>query len=374
MALINKLQAIANAIRSKTGKTDLLTLEQMPTEIEGIQTGGGDLIDEELTFSGDCKYAFAYEVWNWFLEKFKDRIKFNNISDASYMFFYSQIEDLSRYTINLQENNRNFCSYMFESCEKLKYLPNIVGQIYAAEGMFYRCYYLREISDAWAENIQNGIQSAAALFDSCYALRYISPLFFSKLKATLTSIWSALYYRGAFQACIALDELVGLPLNENATITSNFFSNNTFSRISRVKRIVFETKTDGPYIIKMKSQTINLSNYVGYVASNNEQDIIKKASLTTATKVTDDASYQALKDNPDWWTTDITYSRYNHDSAVETINSLPDTSEYLATAGGTNTIKFEGRAGSATDGGAINTLTEEEIAVAAAKGWTVTLV
>ena len=68
------------------------------------------------------------------------------------------------------------------------------------------------------------------------------------------------------------------------------------------------------------------------------------------------------------------YSRYNHDSAVETINSLPDTSEYLASAGGTNTIKFKGVAGMKTDGGAINTLTEEEIAVAAAKGWTVSLV
>jgi hypothetical protein len=65
------------------------------------------------------------------------------------------------------------------------------------------------------------------------------------------------------------------------------------------------------------------------------------------------------------------YSRYNHDSAVNTINSLPDTSAYLATAGGTNTIKFKGNAGSKTDGGAINTLTAEEIAVATAKGWTV---
>lgn len=42
MALINKLQAVGNAIRSKTGKTDLLTLDQMPAEIEGIKTGGGN--------------------------------------------------------------------------------------------------------------------------------------------------------------------------------------------------------------------------------------------------------------------------------------------------------------------------------------------
>ena len=81
-----------------------------------------------------------------------------------------------------------------------------------------------------------------------------------------------------------------------------------------------------------------------------------------------------MKNDPDSWTYDINYSKYNHDSAVETINSLPDTSAYIATAGGTNTIKFNGASGSKTDGGAINTLTEEEIAVAAAKGWTVTLV
>ena len=40
MALTDKLTAIANAIRSKTGKTDALTLEQMPSEIKSISSGG----------------------------------------------------------------------------------------------------------------------------------------------------------------------------------------------------------------------------------------------------------------------------------------------------------------------------------------------
>ena len=40
MALTNKLTAIGNAIRGKTGKTELLTLDQMPTEISNIQGGG----------------------------------------------------------------------------------------------------------------------------------------------------------------------------------------------------------------------------------------------------------------------------------------------------------------------------------------------
>lgn len=36
MALINKLTAIADSIREKTGKEDLLTLDQMPLEIAEI--------------------------------------------------------------------------------------------------------------------------------------------------------------------------------------------------------------------------------------------------------------------------------------------------------------------------------------------------
>ena len=45
MALIEKLEAIGNAIRAKTGKTDKLSLEQMPVEIAGIEGGGIDPAD-----------------------------------------------------------------------------------------------------------------------------------------------------------------------------------------------------------------------------------------------------------------------------------------------------------------------------------------
>ncbi len=42
MALTDKITAVAEAIRSKTGKTDKLTLDQIPAEIESISGGGGD--------------------------------------------------------------------------------------------------------------------------------------------------------------------------------------------------------------------------------------------------------------------------------------------------------------------------------------------
>ena len=141
-----------------------------------------------------------------------------------------------------------------------------------------------------------------------------------------------------------LSEALNLPvvvINSGLGLTSDQFSFNAFYNCYSLSRITFETNADGsPIVAQWKSQTLDLTSYVGYSGT----------------------------------TTSVGDSVYNHDSAVETINSLPDTSAYLASAGGTNTIKFKGASGSATAGGAINTLTEEEIAVAAAKGWTVTLV
>ena len=46
MALTDKLTAIADAIRGKTGGTEELTLDQMAVEIEGI-SGGGDTTQED---------------------------------------------------------------------------------------------------------------------------------------------------------------------------------------------------------------------------------------------------------------------------------------------------------------------------------------
>ena len=121
MALTDKLSAIGNAIRNKTGGTELLTLDAMPTEIEGIQTGGtvealditangtytapdgvdgynpitvnvpqdGSPPDEAFVISGDCSYRFAFNGWNWFLKTYKNQIITQNISTSTNMFHAS---------------------------------------------------------------------------------------------------------------------------------------------------------------------------------------------------------------------------------------------------------------------------------------------
>ena len=125
-----------------------------------------------------------------------------------------------------------------------------------------------------------------------------------------------------------------------------------------------------PIVVNWKKQTIDLS---GNASPSSITYFTNYNSGITSDKLVDsDETYQTLKNDPDWFSLDYSYARYNKTSAIETINSLPDASAYLATqSSGTNTIKFKGEAGSATDGGAINTMTEAEIAVATAKGWTV---
>lgn len=58
MALIDKLTAIADAIRGKTGKTEEMTIDQMVTEIDGIQVGGGGSSFGENTVSPNILNIF----------------------------------------------------------------------------------------------------------------------------------------------------------------------------------------------------------------------------------------------------------------------------------------------------------------------------
>ena len=391
MALTDKLTAIGSAIRDKTGSTDLLTLDEMPTAISNIQTGSGGecteahIPESAFVLTGNCQYRFSYNGWNWFIENYGDRITTEEIQNNLNNMFYESTNLINiPFEMNPIKNTLygSNLSNMFYNCYNLISLPKINNCLVAGtDSMFFGCYRLREIPsyfyDTWDWSFRNNLTSAynansSRMFYSCHSLRSLS-IEMLKHQNSYANNSNSLYCNG-FSSCYVLDEIVDLPCPYiNSTWTSNAFSN-TFNACGRLKNMTFALQEDGtPYIMKWKSQAIDLSNCVGY-SSNDSTVLDYNSGITSDKQVTDNTTYQALKDDPDWFTTDIAYSRYNHDSAVATINSLPDTSAYLAEKGGTNTIKFKGASGSATDGGAINTLTEEEIAVATAKGWTVTLV
>ena len=375
MALINKLNAIGDAIREKTGKTELLTLDEMPVEIESIQGGGEGYIHEgtmkymffdytnyDSNVADDYKTGFGI-LTNAALNGIKDT---KNVSSAYRAFYENPHVKEVPFAINLVDGAS--LNDIFNSANNLLKCPKITGKIGAMQNPFYYCYYLADVSalEDVEFNNEHGTDGRQNMFSWCSALRHVPESFACKIGHNRNGY----YYLRFFSYCVSLDEVTNLGVN-GATMTSNGFSE-TFNVTSRLKRMTFETNEDGtPKTAKWHTQKIAFTGYVGYM---NGTSYTKYAGFTEDTRVTDDATYQALKDNPDYWTTDINYSRYNHDSAVETINSLPDTSAYLATQSGkTNTIAFKGAQGALTDGGAINTLTEEEIAVAAAKGWTVSL-
>ena len=47
MALTDKIKSIADAIRTKTGTTDVMTLEEMPAKISGMPSGAKEPYVEE---------------------------------------------------------------------------------------------------------------------------------------------------------------------------------------------------------------------------------------------------------------------------------------------------------------------------------------
>ena len=360
--------------------TDTDGFNEVNVAVEGVPT------DADLTITGNCQYKFAYGTWDWIINKHGNRVTTNNITDASHMFDSSTVSTIP-FELNFSQANNHLLSFMFYNCENLTSIPKINNSIPGKLNYFFQgCHSLRYLPEdiaTWFDwSYVDGLTSQYSgemtyMFAYCYSLRHVPMDFLAHGNPAIYSGYSI--YNTTFFRCYVLDEILNLPIpHYNATWTSNVF-NSTFSSCYRLKNVTFalNPETNAPYVVRWKNQIINLSDSVGY-AGGSSSDIVSYNSGITKDKMVRDPgysthTYEELKNDPDWFAIDVQWSRYNHDSAVATINSLPDTSAYLATAGGTNTIKFKGAAGSSTDGGAINTLTEAEIAVASAKGWTVNI-
>lgn len=392
------LSAIGDAIRAKTGKTELLSPAQMPTEIESIISGGEieEIPEEAFTLTGDCTYMFSKDKWGWFIDSYGKKIKTVDITSAQEMFNNSQSLQEIPFTINLASSisTTSALSKLFYGCQQLRNVPYIDGSklkppISQYNGdlvlsmLFNGATRLREIpydffsrmaTDEFWQVSQTFASSRSNIFNTCCSLRELPDI--TKIWNSTTSTYSSIY-NGLLTDCYCLNSAL-IPTIRGTTVyrNSNLFDVYAFRSCTRLKDLIFDTdENNNPYVVNWANQVVDLSVNLGYCPAFEKSMITKYNSGITADKeVKDDATYQALKNDEDWYTTSKDYSRYNRISAVNTINSLPDASAYLAEAGGTNTIKFTGALGALTDGGAINTLTEEEIAVATVKGWTVSLV
>lgn len=391
MALTDKLTDIADAIRAKTGESDLLTLDEMPDAIAGISGGGGEeLPDSMFNISGTGDYLFANNRWQYLIEKYPARFNIN-LTGAAYLMQNTTYKIPSNLVINSDGGDYNYVFNGMQNNDNPPYINITNG------GSFMQFF-----GNASFKSIPQDYFSHIALKDHTYVINisnmvgqmdYLHGIInFQTGKADNYYTQTSNSYNGWPFTTYGSVGGCGGAINIPVITTTNASMRATTVQIAYgyyIRRIVFSTNNGVPYTARMANITINLSgeNFgrnsslaIWTNADGSLQPTGVNANLHQRypgltdeeilnLQIYDAASYNRLKNNPDAFTLSHDYSLYNRISAIETINSLPDTSAY-----GTNTIKFRGAAGALTDGGAINTMTAEEIAVATAKGWTVSFV
>jgi hypothetical protein len=350
-------------IWSKTDEIIKMTTEEI---VEAINNCPPFPPESAFNVTGNCQYKFASGSWDWFINFYGDKITTEDITNTSQMFQQSKLSVIP-FDINLVSNTIS-TGGTFNQCSNLEMLPKITNLKFINE-FCKECGRLKSLNGlkllAYATN-NKPVINVESSFSGCYKLRDIGHLF-DNIPDFIPGN-SIFGFYNTFKGCYTIDELVNLPYIYSTYNSPSYGFSQCFIWCCRIKDITFRNQVADTTIKDLKPTLLDLSSYVGYGGQASWFTV--EGGLDASKLVEDDASYQALKNDPDWFTDDYEYSRYNHDSAVNTINSLPDVSALNVT----NTIKFKGASGSKTDGGAIENLTAEEIAVAAAKGWTVSLV
>lgn len=394
---------------------------------DGTGTWTYGLTNEELTIS-DCGYLITNSSYN-LLKRYINKINIIPYEDDNKKYIVLRnfstsvdVEDLSGIIIDCNGAEIVFDSYAFNGCIKLKKLPQLINNenCYISSGTFLYNQN-NSITEDEILSFLNGFTKCtnkdgvlsynstpdyvpySGYLDNCLDLTEVHKKWHSILNNNDSYHNFNSTPNGDISPCRYVKSIRNIPIqyiDTNARTNSIRFTG--YSAIPFSDSLAFATNNGTPYTMNWKSQTIELS-HISYTFGYSRDSYLNdysayaqgywkvKNNIFTSNNMTVEqakARYDQLKTTDNWYSccnNSVTYdgkslylallfSRYNHDSAVETINSLPDTSAYLATAGGTNTIKFRKYSGACTDGGGTNDLTAEEIAVASAKGWTVTLV
>lgn len=416
------LTNIGTAIREKTGKTDLIAPGDMPAEIRGIVSGGGSddcnglhIPEEALTINAD-KFTFAYNVWNWFLEETKGKLNITTATGSSLFYQSTSLKEFPDFTIKVKRSSNttapvDILDATFTGCSNLGKMPNIyigrdpdtqivpwvIIKKMAPLGDFgdKQCIFFEDDTiikgfaydsfqnykgdyPAWLFELTNidwdYMRANTSTFggilpvnwNNAYYIRNIPVLKDCYVTHTVGGYYTP-WYSLNLQGCYSLEEVI-LPRPGTVANTSNQLTSD-FNRLFRLKSFTFDVQEDGtPYTANWRNQIIDLTLNTGYgpLLIN-----VPNTEFTNEDKITTPEQWRDYIDGtyPNGWSDRLEYSTFGKTSAIELINTLPDTSAY-----GTNTVKFKSGSASAIEGENISDLPEEVIAVATAKGWTITFV
>lgn len=288
--LKNFLTDVANAIRSKTGKSETLSPANFDTEIESI-SGGGDIseyinevmpnsisssrgaswfsilkkLPPNLTFNGtSASYMFYGCKITEKLDFSKyPNLNFSNVTHANYMFNYSDFSEIDISALNTQKlttlanmfssanatkiiiNNDfpsvSYAGAMFRECQNLveiDFKKININSLTDISTMFYSCTNLQSVDLSWmdTQNVTNMMQ----MFYNCKALKNID---FSNFNTSKCS-----GYAQMFQGCTSLTSLdlqtldfTLVPSSTSGSTTSGL--NSLFSNCTSLKSVKFKTQT-----------------------------------------------------------------------------------------------------------------------------------
>ena len=315
----NFLTDVATAIRNKKGTTDTIVASNFDTEIESIESGGGDTSEYFGPASSGSSGNGGYSGISSSILKIPDNFTFSGTS-ASYMF--SGCKNLKSIPL-LDTSGVKTMNYMFSYCSSLETIPLLdTSNVLDMQYMFQYCTNLKTIpllNTSKCIGFNN-------MFRDCQSLTSIPLIDTSK----------AQQMQFMFNYCSSLTEI---PQLDTGNVTSFY---NTFYGCNNLTTVPKLNASKATYMIQVFASTSKLTDFGGF-------ENLGQAYSTTASENYNNYTLD-LKNCPN----------LTHDSLMNVINNLYD-------------IKTKGCNNQKLSLGSTNLakLTEEEIAIATNKGWNV---
>ena len=149
MALIDKLTAIGDAIREKTGKEDLIPLSDMPSEIDAVYEKGkkeeyDDFWGNYQAYGTRSNYVNGFRSFCWvngcYNPKFSIKVSGGNLSNA---YYASVLNDTKIPIVHLGGSGS---AQVFYSATFLRRIPDLtVAETTTFSQWFYNCTALEDL-------------------------------------------------------------------------------------------------------------------------------------------------------------------------------------------------------------------------------------
>ncbi len=233
--LTNFLTDVADSIRSKTGKSDAIACEDFDTEIESIETGGGEKPEKGYVLGKFNSDGFPTEVTTYGLTTLPAKTFYvNSKNNPPYFFLYID-------SVYLNEGMTTIGTFAFNNCINLIKINLPSGFKTLGESSFNGCTNLTTI------NLPDGINTIGnSAFNNCanltttnlpnsmttmgaFAFNNCTNLFLTTIPDGVTELRAGVFFK-----CTSLKKISMRNVN---TIIGNKAGNASFGNCTGLKQV-----------------------------------------------------------------------------------------------------------------------------------------